>query len=367
MKYSKILVLGLLLSLLSGCWGQQDVEKVSPTLQLGIERSKAGRILLTAACPVFGMVNKNQDEVIAMECDILREAREIQRRISAQIPEAGRLQQCLFSDELARQGLVPWLEILERDPLDPPHAAVVVVDGSPQELMEKAKLFKDKPQSSLYIRALLENNRDQYAMINSIISFDIAYFTPGLDPVAPIIKLEPKGIQLTGTAVFAGDRMVGAIDSNQTILLLAMMGRLRGADYIFHQPAAVPGVGSKPAAAAHIVKVKRKIEIRIKNGRADVAISLNFAGILNEYRWDRMDRSQAQQKLEQSFATELNQRYNQLIQYLQQVGSDPIGIGDLVRANHYQYWKQNNPDFVYKMARVVVKTKFKIGQYGAIK
>jgi spore germination protein len=368
MKTPKYLVLGLLLSLLSGCWGQPDIEKVSPDLQLGIERSKNGRILLTAAHPVFGMANKNLDEVDSMECDILREAREIKHRLSTQIPQAGRLQQCLFSAELAREGLNPWLEIFERDPLDPPHATVVVVDGSPQELMEKAELFKDKPRPALYLQDLLANNHGRYAIINSMISFNIAYFAPGLDPVAPIIKLEPKGIRLTGTAVFAGDRMVGTIDSDETILLLAMMGQLRGAEYIFRHPASVPEGGrSKLAAAANIAKVKRKIQIRIHNGLPKVTIGLNFVGNLDEYRWDRMDRPQSQQKLEQSFGTELDQRCNQLMQYLQHVGSDPIGIGDLIRADHYQYWRGTNPESVYRTVRIVVKTKFKISQYGAIK
>jgi hypothetical protein len=110
MKYQKYLVLGLLLPLLSGCWGQHDIEKIFPTLQLGLERSKAGRILLTTVNPVFGLANKNQEEIVSLECDILREALEVHHRMSAHIPEAGRLQQCLFSDELARQGLFPYLQ-----------------------------------------------------------------------------------------------------------------------------------------------------------------------------------------------------------------------------------------------------------------
>jgi len=368
MKYLKYLVLGLLLSLLTGCWGHYDIEKVGPDLQLGIERSKNGRILLTAAHPIFGTAKKNQDETASMECDILREARESNRRISALIPEAGRLQQCLFSAELARRGLFPWLEIFERDPLDPPHALVVITDGSPKELMEQAVLFKDKPRPALYIQNLLLNNRDQYAAIYRIIDFNIAYFAPGLDPVAPIVKLGPKGIRLTGTALFCGDRMVGLIDPEETSLLLAMMGRLRGAEYIFRHPASVPGEGRrKPAAAVRIAKVKRKIKIRIHDGRPEAAISLNFAGVLDEYHWNRMDRLQSEKNLEQSFTAELNQRCNRLIQHLQSAGSDPIGVGDLIRANHYQYWKSFNPESVYKTARIIVKAKFKITQYGAIK
>ena len=133
MKYLKCLILGLLLSLLGGCWGQQDIEKVGPILQLGVETGKDGRLLVTHSFPVFGTVNKNQDELVSMECDIIRESREIWHRISPLVPEGGKLQQYLFSAEFARYGIYPWLEVFERDPLNPPHAAVVIVDGSPKE------------------------------------------------------------------------------------------------------------------------------------------------------------------------------------------------------------------------------------------
>ncbi|HEX7712733.1 MAG TPA: Ger(x)C family spore germination protein [Bacillota bacterium] len=368
MKHLQRVVLGIILISLSGCWGQVDIEKVGPILQLGVEAAPKGRIIVTHSFPVFGAASKKQDELVSMQTDNLRESREIWRRISPQIPQGGKVQQYLFAADFARQGITPWMEVFQRDPINPPLISVVIVDGSPKELMEKAANFKDKPRTALYITQLLDNNNNQYAAVDDIFRFTIAYFAPGLDPVAPIIKLEPKDIRLTGTALFHGDRMVGSINIDQTIMLLALMGRLREAEYIFRHPAPLPGMGpGKPAAAARLTVAKRKIEIRLIHGRPVVEVNLLFSGVLDEYRWDQMDRSGAQHKLEQSFAKELTGLCNHLIGRLQQVGSDPIGIGDRIRAKFYRYWLRNKPGQIYQATQFKVKVKMHLTKYGAIK
>lgn len=366
MKQAYYLILGLLLSLLSGCWGQHDIERVASDLMLGIELSKTGKLLLTPVQAVFGKPNKDQDEFRTIECESIRESREIGLQVASRFPEAGKINQLIFSEEIARQGLFPWLELFQRDPLNPPHAAVVVVDGSPQELIEKAEQFKDKPRVALYIHQLLENNRDQFAVINNIMQFDIAYFAPGLDPAVPIIKLVAKDIRLSGTALFKDDQMVDRLDLKQSLLLLTTMGRSQGATYIFQHPAPLPGKGKKPIAATRFAKVKRKIKIKIKNNLPEVTIDLKISGVLSEYLWDRLDKPQSEKKLTKSFETELTKGCNQLFKHLQQVESDPVGIGDLIRARHYDYWKQAGPQQVYKNARIQVKVRFNLSQYGNI-
>lgn len=362
-------LLAVLLPLsMGGCWGQADIDKVGPILQLGIESGDDGRLLVTHSFPVFGAADRNQEELVSMQCAILRESREIWRKLSPQIPQGGMLQQYMIAAELARKGIFPWLEVFQRDPLNPPNAHIVVVDGSPKRLMEKAALFKDKPRTALYIKKMLENNNERYTLLTDIFQFNIKYFAPGIDAVTPLIKLEPKAIRLTGLALFSKDRMVGAIDTDQAVLLLAMMGCLREAEYIFRRPPAIPGAGRrKPAAAAQIAVAKRKVKLQMKAGRPEIELHILFTGVLDEYRWDRMDRLQSQRKLEQSFAGELNRRANELLSYLQQVGSDPIGIGDLVRAGCDQYWRRNDPEQVYQTARIRARIKFRILKYGAIR
>lgn len=368
MKLLQLIALALVLFMIGGCWGQVDIERVGPVLQLSLETASNGQLLFTNSYPVFDTNNTKQDDLVSIQVETPRESRAVWDRISPQVIQGGKIQQYIFAEEFARRGLFPWLEVLQRDPINPPLVSIAIVDGSPKEMMEKAAHFKDKPRTPIYIKQLLESNRDRYAAVNDVFRFYIAYFAPGIDPFAPIIKLEPKDIRLTGTALFAGDRMVGSIDIDQTIMLLALMGRLRESEYIFRYPARLPGINSsKPSASVRISVTKRKMKIRLINGKPEVEFNLKFSGILDEYSWNKMDHPESQHKLEQSFAKELTGCCNQLILKLQQVGSDPIGIGDQIRAKYNQYWKQNKPEQIYQTTRIKVKIKMRIMNYGAIK
>jgi spore germination protein len=54
------------------------------------------------------------------------------------------------------------------------------------------------------------------------------------------------------------------------------------------------------------------------------------------------------------------------LKYLQQVGSDPIGIGEKVRAKYYSYWQGVDWKDIYKDIDINVDVKVDIKQYGAI-
>ncbi len=153
-----ILITVCSLFLFSGCWDQRWIEKTGFVLQLGVELSPEQRLLLTCIYPAIDAKEQNQDEIIIAEGDLAREARNKKEKTAAKVIDIGKLQHILFSKELAALGIQQTLEILERDPVNPPISYVVLVDGSPKELLEKAQTFSSKPRSALYLNHLLMNN-----------------------------------------------------------------------------------------------------------------------------------------------------------------------------------------------------------------
>ena len=146
------------LFLFSGCWDLRLVDRTGFALQAGIELSPEHKLLLTSSYPAIGAKEKNRDEIVSAEGYLMREARNKHLTTSSKLISYGKVQQFLFSKDLAMLGIQPLMEILERGPLNPPVSSVVIVDGSPKELLEKAETFTDKPRSSLYINQLLVNN-----------------------------------------------------------------------------------------------------------------------------------------------------------------------------------------------------------------
>lgn len=372
-KIKKILVILMIVifsNTLIGCWDQKIYEKVGFILVTGIESSKekGRKLLITYTSPAIGLGKKNQVELTSQEADSLRQAREISRTKTSRPLEAGKVQQVLISKELAEKGDIHNLiSIFSSDPLSPTLAFLVIVDGSPYELCKKSLEFQDKPRIGMYLNQLFEAAvKDSKMAETRIHNFDTEYYVEGLDSIVPMIKLESTSVKIIGSALFSRDKMVGNIDVKQTTLILAMMNKMKNTvEYIFRVPNIEDAHSNvKDGIAASIKKSKRKINVNIDKGKPIVNIQLKFKGFIDEYRWDDLDKEKKYRELESEMAEELKNECLNIIKYTQAVGCDSLGIGDIVRAKHSDYWKKVNWNEAYKTAQINIDVKFKISNHG---
>lgn len=371
-KMVAILMIVIFSNTLIGCWDQKIYEKVGFILVVGIESSKEKhkKLLVTYTNPAIGLGKKNQVELTSQEADLLRQAREISRTKTSRPLEAGKIQQVLISKELAEKGEIHNLvSIFSSDPLSPTLALLIIVDGSPYELCKKSLEFPDKPRIGMYLNQLFEAAiKDSKVAETRIYNFDTEYYAEGLDSIVPMIKLESTTVKLAGSALFSRDKMVGNIDVKQTTLMLAMMNKLKNtAEYIFR----VPNIedahsGVRDGIAASIKKIKRKINVTIDRGKPIINIQLKFKGFIDEYRWDDLDKEKKYRELESEMAGELKNECLNIIKYTQAVGSDPLGIGDIVRAKHSDYWKKVDWKEAYKTAEINIDVKFELESHGLL-
>lgn len=359
---------------LSGCWDQRIFEEVGFILQMGIEKSEDGELTITSVAPVLaGQIQRNV-EFLSDNGGSLSDAAEKANRISPRMIEGGKVQQVLFSESLAWEGgLQDILENFEREPATNVLAYIVVVEGSPKELIEASLEFVDKPRASIYLSHLLDKNvKGSYAPETRIYRYNIDYFSPGIDPMTPLIKLEKDGIRIMGSALFSGDKMSGKIDAQQTVLMLAMKGEMKEARYQFGRINKTEKESKyKTQLSVTLSRVKRKIHISIKDGKPTVNIQMKFAATLDEDKWACTGKvgneKDHEEELEKELSEMLTKDCKEVIEYAQQVGSDPIGIGDMIRAKHKEYWKNSNWEEDYRYANIQVEAKLDIKQYGVIK
>lgn len=366
-KMMKIYISLLITISLTSCWDQRIYEKVGFVLNIGIEKADNDKMLVTLTNPVVGIETQGEVEMITTSANSLREARENSKLISPKNLESGKIQHILVSCDIAEGGIHNLLELFQRDPINPALAIIVVVDGSPSELIEKSLTFGDKPRSAYYISQLLENNIiNGYIPETRIYNFDIAHFAPGLDPITPMIKLEPNGIKIIGAALFSGDKMVGRIDTKMTPLLLAAMDRL-GRSIYFISNYFDKDLDIEFNAAVSLRSVKRKLETEVREDNLLVNMKLSFDLTLDEYRWNGIDEEVNQKALEEAIARSIESDYVQLFNYMQEIGSDPVGIGDMMRAKHNDTWRSIEWQDAYKNAEINIDVKVDIKQLGAIR
>lgn len=372
-KVTRFLCLAILsLIIFTGCWDQRIYEEIGFILQVGIENSNDGGLLLSYTSPVADPKKPDQVEFISGNAKTIREFRNKARNVSSKALEAGKVQQIVISEALAEKGIINLLEIIERDSSNPAIAYIVISEESPKVLFDFIQKLGDKPRPSFYMNQLIEDNaKTGNCPDTSIFKFSTYAFAEGIDAITPLVKMENEetnGIHVLGSALFHNDKMVGKLNQKDTSLLLAMKGKLKHTYYTFTSLDCPENDKSgKSGANMLLYKPKTKIKVHIEDNIPIVDISLKLSGVYEEHKWDHVDKKSVQRKYEKVMSKEIKNECIKLLKYTQEVGSDPIGIGDIIRAKYNTYWSNNSWKDLYSKAVFNVDADVNIVRYGVIK
>jgi spore germination protein len=369
-KRAMVPVLCVILLGQSGCWSQKLFEDIGFILQMGLESAPDNKIQLSVTSPVVetGVKEKVDFEYTTVET-LIRSSRQKIRNVSGKMLQGGKIQHLYFSRELAEKGIHEYMEIFLRDPENPLLANIMVVDGSPREMMETSLQFKDKARPGVYVAKLIEDAHNRFAAPEArIFNYTIWYYSGTIDPITTFIQYDGRNIRMAGTALFSGDKMVGTINVDQTMLLNALRGKCRQFEYVYR--GMVPGEDQedlKKGAVLNIIHPKCRFEI--DTGGNKPAIKVNFKGeaALDEDAGPHgIEKEEVQKDLEKILEESMEKDILALLKHLQEVGSDPIGFGEILRAKQNAYWKSANWKEKYKTAEFTVEVKVNLNTYGTI-
>lgn len=354
---------------LIGCWDQKIYERIGFILQLGLELDQDDKLLYTVTIPIIGPDIKGKVDVFTTSRSLLREGREEVRHVAAKTVEGGKTQHIYFSKQLAEKGINQFLEIFWRQSENPLLANVIVVDGSPKELMEYSAKFENKPIPATYVNDLLVSARqNSYIPETRIYDFTILSYAKTIDPITPFLRYNQEQIEIAGTTLFSGDKMVGQINTYKSGILQALMGTDQNISYAYHDPDEQKDPSQVKEGAALLIKgVKRKIKIDTNSETPKIDIKLDLKASLSEYEiGSGMDNPENKKRLEKKVAQSIQKDCKEVLKYLQEIGSDPLGIGEMIRAKHNPYWKSVEWKDVYETAVFNVEVKLIFDFYGAI-
>jgi len=287
---------------------------------VGIETAPAGDLNLTYAMPAIDPVVTSRGEILDTEANLLREGREKSNRTSSKSMAAGKIQFHLFSKEIAEKGVIRDINsLLEKDPSDPILSWVVIIDGSPRELIHHAEELSDKPRPSTYLNGLLDRAVISGSIPETrVFNFDLVSLAPGMDNVVPMIKLNEKSIEVMGSALFSKDKMVGTITEKQNGLLMAMMKTLKNKKYTYEASDINDEDNEKPKRGLSILigQKSKSIKISIRDNTPVVDINLKLNGTIDEYKWDDLNNESSVKKLSEAIGIQIQQDCQKLIEYM---------------------------------------------------
>ncbi len=361
----------LVLILQTGCWSQNPYERIGFILQMGLELDKDDKLLISMTSPVVAPEVKDKVEFLHTSSEsLIRASREKLSNIAGKRLQGGKIQQLYFSKSLAKKGINQFLEIFLREPENPLLANVVIVDDSPEQMMKFSIDYKDKPRSAFYVNELLADARRRCkAPETRIYDFSVQNYSKTIDPVAPLLRYNKENIEVAGSALFSGDKLVGEIDPDQTMLLIALLGKKFLGEYVFRGKTLYGASEEHKIGATMLLEhSKRKIEIDTRNNTPAISIKLELKSILEEYAGtESLSETEYEKKLEEDISNSIKTDILKLLEYLKAIGSDPIGFGEIVRSKHNIFWKSVKWKEVYKNAIFNVDVKMTFESYGTIK
>lgn len=366
----KIIATIMSLIVLTGCWDQKTYERIGFVLEVGIEKGQNRDLLITSVIPVIGGDVKNASDLLVVEANSIMHAFDTNNRVSGKLLLGGRIQQLLFSDQIAEGGIRDIMNVINRDAQNSLLTYIVIVEGSPMDLMKKELTFKNKPRPGIYLNQLIKADIEHaYIPDTKIYDFDVDSFKKDKDAMVPLVKLRRDGIEAIGSALFSEDKMVGKVGVRGTKLLTSMRNKQKE-DLRFHfnalQELAGSGNGKHTMSAALSLK-KRKINVELKNNRPIVNIFLEYDAAVDEYKWDKTDEPNVKKRIEKIISEDVKASGDETLKYTQKIGSDPIGIGEIVRAKYNSYWQSVNWRKAYKTAEIHFNSKVMISDTGDIK
>lgn len=281
------------------------------------------------------------------------------REINAESPlivVSGKLQASLFNIPMAKQGLMKRIDTLYRDPAIGERIYLAIVDGNCKDLLSRQ--FEQNLDNGTYLADLIEqNSKESFLPTTNLHEFSVAYFTKGLDPCLPLLKVVGNKIQIEGIAYFNNDKFQGIVNKNDAIFLKMLRENFSSGSIMAQK------TKSNDLLNLENISSTKKFKVTYVDGTPHITVIQNVRGIITE---SYNSNGLSNRGMEKIFEKRIKKMSLTLIHRFQKEGCDPVGLGYQVRIRnrHFNFsqWKSQ-----YKDVPVNVEVHVQIAEKGLIK
>lgn len=276
-----VLLICLMFSTLSGCWDAQDLEDLSIPIAVAYDTSATGpsypvgNIEITTLMPVVDPEVKSKfkvEEVTGIEVGYTRNQRAY---ISTKTFIIGMVQVAIFGEEAAAAGLNPIADTIYRSPQTPNAVMLAVAEGKANEVLKTP--IEDSANIGVYLKDLLRKGQQKaFVLTTNLHELIKESATIGDNPVLPLIKIENQKVVIAGSAIFKKDKLIGKVDTQDTVALVM----LRGAKCRGYIPFVIMKDGQIADKGTVMVTNKRKVKVERQGDDFTFQVTITLAGHL---------------------------------------------------------------------------------------
>lgn len=356
----------LLISLLAGCWSQQQLESTTYVAAIGLDKVDNHKVRVTYLIvnPEFGTQPEAPSEAnpfskVSFLADDIFVAKYIANTLTSKRISYTILAQLFVSADFAESDdFIRWIYDTTKETEIRKDIELVVTKESAYSFLNKFspsiekkpyKYFQEKteigkesgliPANSdlFHFFRITEADNDLFLSLYSSQEKDLSEGPNSADFTYEKEKIKSKGdinqAQYLGAAVFKEGKMIGTLSGSETILTTLIQPNYRSGEDIFRRFTDPFDNRYQIATRVNMLKkTKIKIDLSEPNPKIQVHMPVTIDVFTNHSMIQYYKEKDKQERLRKSIEKELNEDYRKLIQRTQEeFGSDPFGWSLLAR------------------------------------
>lgn len=380
-RFAFLATLFMLCVLVSGCWDMVEISRSSLVTSLALEPGKSGNFRITMevlnsseASSKQGGKGNAPTQLFTVEADTIAEAI---GRINEQynrmlIGSHGRV--IIIDERLARGGLEPFIDFAQRSRFIRENITVLISNktkasdllniaypsgnyaglGIESQIDNYYRNWGGVPDSHLYEIAMTSTSIGKELMLGAVTAIGDNAETGNMDSVKSMRK--KAIVQVTGAAVFRGDKLIGFLPRKDTNTVLLVTNRLKRTTY------SVPLREPNRYAAVRFIHLHASNRVRMVQGRPKITVEIEGTGFIASLDGQvPIDRATGFRELEQRTADYLKKRVTSTIESVQRnYRSDIFGFGESMYRHDFREFISLSDRWNEQFARADVEVQVRV-------
>ncbi|MCC3355809.1 Ger(x)C family spore germination protein [Bacillus sp. REN16] len=342
----------VVVTIIYGRVSEEIIDEVNIVAALGYDRAEGQKIKGTAVIPVFNADKSIDNANFTGESVLAKEIINVLQKKSADPLVTGAIRVVLYEDELAKQGILRYIDALQRDPSIGTRINLAIIEGKTYDVLKKSLGNRGTGE---YLSIMLQHNIKQRDMPKTDLhTFMYRHYMEGMDPFLPMLKLDSDKMEITGLGLFKHGKMVSKIDESDLFFFKAMVQNYGEGSYTIRLK------GTDEYASIKRIQTNRKIKVEEVHGDPKINITIKFKGMLSEYSGAKTNSKIIQQITDELEHT-IEEKSEEMLKLFQNENIDPVGIGYIarhsVRGLDFEKWKLDYPNIKIAVHAEVILTE----------
>lgn len=366
MKVGKILCVLLFLFTLTGCMRSLQLNERAIVQAVGVDiKGENYQLTIQIFDPVKGEKGETSGgKMLQVEGKTLSEAMRNANLKQGQEIFLGDTKLIILGHAVAQTGMKPVMTYFSSENQSRPNMDVLIAEGDAADVL--CQPLDSTILPILSTKMMLEGYQDNGKLVRSQLRGVIGTLeNPSIGAYLPVVRFsgdeENPAIQVTGTAIFCDDRIVGSFSPEETRGILWACGEVGKTQLTLEDQ-------QLGTITLDVVSAKTKVSTSIKNGAPFFAVTIQVHSNVREEiqpmedlsRQERYDRyEQLQSQLISGETT------NVLERLFHELHCDALGYANLLMQQQPDYWKEHGEEYEQNLSKaafsVTVESKINRG------